>query len=64
VLVSSCALWSTKSLMIVWPLTVSRSPSSDVMKKVYVCVNSGTITPVQRIEKVSTPMLGSGDPAP
>src|SRR4051794_13178760 len=46
------------------PFTHSRTPSSEVVEKVYVCEYRGTTAPLQRTENVSAPMPDTGAPAP
>src|SRR4051812_21498163 len=46
------------------PLTHSRTPSSDMVKKVYDSVYFGRTWPVQRAENVSMPTDASGEPLP
>src|SRR3954452_12406958 len=60
----SVGAWSVQLLMSCWPLTVSLTPSSEVVKKVYVCEKSGCTCPVQRTEKLSAPTEPPGEPVP
>src|SRR6185436_7374171 len=46
------------------PLTHRRTPSSDEVVNVYVSLYCGCTLPVQRTEKRSTPIEGSGEPSP
>ena len=46
------------------PSTSSRTPSSESVEKVYVSANSASTCPLQRAEKVSAPIVASGESTP
>src|SRR5258706_11049996 len=52
---------STQLLISGWPLSHSRTPSLDVVKKVYVPVIGAASFPLQRTEKLSSCTPGPGD---